>query len=274
MREALILLIFFVITLLFSIYLGTLTKKSIEKGEIEPIFKDPKDYRNSIYLLLLVLAGTILLLFFMKTKFEMIRLMENMALFFLISTTFSYFLPTILSIVISISLVILSEVKRSQIIKNICLFLSVSSASALVGSSLDYKVTLLFFLLLSFYDFISVFITKHMVFIAEKLLSRPTALISVFPYKKERRVIFTRGKKKIKIIALGAGDYFVPAALCVSLLELGIKFSLLCAGFNTIMLFIIFYLINIREVVRPLPAIPFLFLSSILSLATGFLLFR
>jgi presenilin-like A22 family membrane protease len=155
-----------------------------------------------------------------------------------------------------------------------CLFLSVSSASALVGSSLDYKVTLLFFLLLSFYDFISVFITKHMVFIAEKLLARPTALISVFPYKKERRVIFTRGKKKIKIIALGAGDYFVPAALCVSLLELGIKFSLLCVGFNTIMLFIIFYLINIMEVVRPLPAIPFLFLSSILSLAAGFLLFR
>jgi presenilin-like A22 family membrane protease len=274
MRETLILLIFFVITLLFSIYLGTLTKKSIEKGEIEPIFKDPKDYRNSIYLLLLVLAGTILLLFFMKTKFEMLRLMENVALFFLISTTFSYFLPIILSTVISISLVLLSELKRSYIIKNICLFLSISSASALVGSSLHYKVTLLFFLVLSFYDFISVFITKHMVFIAEKLLSRPTALISVFPYKKERKAIFTRGKKKIKIIALGAGDYFVPATFCVSLLELGIKFSLLCIVFNTIMLFIIFYLINIREVVRPLPAIPFLFLSSLLSLATGFLFFR
>jgi presenilin-like A22 family membrane protease len=266
MREVFFLVLFFLSVSLFSLYLGTLTKKAIERGEIQPIFQNPSDYKNSFYLFALILFGTATMIFFARIKLELIKLLENLALFLLISTTFSYFLPSLLSFLLAFFLTLFSELRPSFFLKNLCLFLSVSSASAIVGSSLDYKVTLLLFLILVFYDAISVFLTKHMVYIAEKLLARPSALISVFPSKKVREVSFIGEKKKVKVIALGAGDYFMPASFSVSLLQLDIRRSLLTLTLNAVALFFLFYFIHKKKVSRPLPAIPFLFLSSLVGI--------
>jgi presenilin-like A22 family membrane protease len=201
-----------------------------------------------------------------------VRVLENVVLFLLISTTFSYFLPIILSFIFALIIILISEIKQSFILKNLCIFLSIPSASAIIGASLSYKVLILFFLILVLYDVISVFFTKHMVYIAEKLLSRPTSFISVFPSNKIRRVSFLKGKKKIKVIALGTGDYFMSASFSVSLLEIGIVNSLVVLLSNTIMLFFLFYLLQKREFSKPLPAIPFLFISSISGFIISFYL--
>jgi len=111
-----------------------------------------------------------------------------------------------------------------------------------------------------------------MVYLAEKLTSRPSALISMFPSKKVRNVKFTSGKKKINIIALGAGDYFIPASFSVSLLSLGIKYSILVSIFNSLTLFILFHILTKREISRPLPAVPFLFVSSLVAFIFSFYL--
>jgi presenilin-like A22 family membrane protease len=220
----------------------------------------------------LILVGTGLLLFLIKLKFELVKVLENVVLFLLISTTFSYFLPMIFSFLFASILILISEIRQSFILKNLCLFLSISSASAIIGASLSYKVLILLFLILTFYDIISVFFTKHMVYIAEKLLSKPTAFISVFPSNKIRRISFLKGKKKIKVVALGAGDYFMPASFSVSILEIGIVNSLVVLLSNTLMLFFLFYLLQRKEFSRPLPAIPFLSLSSISGFIISFYL--
>jgi presenilin-like A22 family membrane protease len=272
MKEIAFLVLFFLATSIFSIYLGILTKNAIERGEIEPVFQNPYDYKNSFYMFALILLGTVMMIFFIKVRFELIKLLENLALFLLISTTFSYFFSTLPSFLLALFFVIFSELKPSFLLKNLCLFLSIPSASAIIGASLDYRVVLLFFLILVFYDIISVFLTKHMIYLAENLLSKPSALISVFPSRKIRKVRFLGGKKKVKIIALGAGDYFMPASFCVSLLSLGIKHSLVTLVLNAITLFLLFYFIHEKEVSRPLPAIPFLFLSSVVGFVISFYL--
>ncbi len=272
MREVLLLSIFFFAVSIFSIYLGILTREAILSGKIEPVFQNPSDYRNSFYLLILILIGTAIMLALTKIKFEFIKILENIALLFLISTTFSYFLPSPLQFLPSLLLIALSEVRPSFLLKNVCLLLSVPSASAIIGASLDYRVVLLFFFALTLYDIISVFLTKHMVYLAEKLIEKPTALISVFPSGKVRNVRFGKGVKKIGVIALGAGDYFMPSSFSVSLLQLGIKHALFPLFFNTIALFVLFYLLSKRKITRPLPAIPFLFLSSLAALFVSFYL--
>ena len=266
------LVLFFLSISLFSIYLGIITKEAIERGEVEPIFENPSDFKNSLYMLFLILFGTVLMIIFVKVKFELVKFIENLALFLLITSTFSYFLPSILSFLLSFIIVTLSEIRPSFILKNACIFLSIPSAAAIVGASLDYKVLLLFFFLLAAYDIISVFVTRHMVYLAEKLTSRPSALISMFPSKKVRNVKFTSGKKKINIIALGAGDYFIPASFSVSLLSLGIKYSILVSIFNSLTLFILFHILTKREISRPLPAVPFLFVSSLVAFIFSFYL--
>jgi presenilin-like A22 family membrane protease len=272
MREILFLVLFFISISLFSIYLGNLTKVAIEKGEIEPVFSNPSDYKNSIYMFALIALGTLAMIFFIKVKFELVKILENIALFLLISTTFSYFLPTLYSFLLAILLIIISEIRPSFILKNICIFLSVPAASAIIGASLDYKVLLIFFLILAVYDIISVFLTKHMVYIAEKFVSRPSAFISVFPSKRLRKVSFSSGIKKIGVIALGSGDYFIPSSFSVSLLSLGIKYSILISFLNAITLFLLFYLIHRKKISRPLPAIPFLLVSSLIGLFISFYL--
>ncbi len=265
MREIILLSLFFLAVSLFSIYLGGLTKVAIEKGEIEPVFENPSDYTNSLFMFLLILIGTIIVFLFVKVKLEFMKVVENIALFLLISTTFSYFLPSFTPFILSFLLILLSEIKPSFILKNFCIFLAIPSASAIIGASLDYKVLFLFFLILSIYDIVSVFLTKHMVYFAEKMLNRPTAFISVFPSGKIRKIKFTKGFRKVRVVALGTGDYFMSSSICVSLLQLGIKPAIITSLVNTLTIFLLFYLIQKREVSRPLPAIPFLFLSSIVS---------
>jgi hypothetical protein len=111
-----------------------------------------------------------------------------------------------------------------------------------------------------------------MVYIAENLMSRPTALISVFPSTKVRKVSFTNRKKKMKIIALGAGDYFMASSFCVSLLSLGIKHALLSLSFNTLTIFLLFFRLIRKDVTKPLPALPFLLFSSLCALLLSFYL--
>ncbi|MCC5994506.1 MAG: hypothetical protein LM587_02865 [Candidatus Aenigmarchaeota archaeon] len=272
MREVILLTFFFFVVSLFSLYLGLLTKEAILRGEIEPLFPNPSSYANSFYLLLMVLIGSALLLTLIRIKITLVRVVENVSLFFLISTTFSYFLPSSISFLLAFVLVILSELRPSFLLKNICLLLSIPSASALVGASLDFKVLLLFFSILALYDILSVALTKHMVYIAENLMSRPTALISVFPSTKVRKVSFTSRKKKMKIIALGAGDYFMTSSFCVSLLSLGIKHALLSLVFNTFAIFFLFSRLIRKDVARPLPALPFLLFSSLCALLVSFYL--
>jgi len=256
--------VFFLLVGLFSIYLGIQTNEAIKKGEIEPVFQNPSDYKNSLYAFILILIGTSIVLFLIKFKFELIKILENIAIFLLTTTTFSFFLPGFYPFILSFLILTLSEIKQSYLLKNLILLLSIPSASAIIGASLSFQVTFILFAILSIYDIVSVFITKHMVYMAEKLFSRPTAFISVFPSKKIRNIRFGKGAKKVKVIALGAGDYFLPSALAVSSLQFGLLFSILMVISFSISIFLLFLYITRKEVSRPLPALPFLFIVALI----------
>ncbi len=264
MKEVLALTILFFLAGSFSIYLGIQTNEAIKKGEIEPVFQNPSDYKNSLYIFFLILIGTSIVLFLIRVKFELIKVLENIAIFFLMSTTFSFFFPSFYPFLISLLLLLLSEIKQSYIFKNLILLLSIPSASAIIGASLSFQVTFILFAILSIYDIVSVFVTKHMVYLAEKLFSKPTAFISVFPSKKVRSIKFGEKARKVKVIGLGAGDYFLPSALAVSSLQFGVLFSILMIISFSFCIFLLFFYITKKQISRPLPALPFLFIVALI----------
>ncbi|MEM5815247.1 MAG: presenilin family intramembrane aspartyl protease [Candidatus Aenigmatarchaeota archaeon] len=275
MKEILIISLFFFSISLFSLYFGILARESVKKGEIEPLFSSPNDYRNIFLILAMVITGTLVMLSLIKIKIEVIKIIELLASFSLLLTTFSFFLPTFISIFLSIILVVISELRREYWIKNMILLLSLPSASALFGISLSFQVVILLFLVLSVYDIISVLFTKHMIYLAKNLAVKPTIFISVFPTRKVRNIVFdekNRKKEKIRIFALGAGDYFIPSCFSVSLLSIGLMHAFLVSLFNTIGIAILFFIISRRKVSKPLPALPFLFLFSIIGYFFSFYL--
>lgn len=249
---------FFFLLLMFSIYLGILTKDAIKRGDVEPLFPSPSDYKNIGVIFSLLIIGTITVILFLRIGVLFVKIIENVAAFFLLLTAFSYFFPLFLSIVFSVILILVSEIRKSYLLKNLIIFLSVSTAGALVGSSLSFKVAALLFFVLCAYDVLSVYFTKHMVYLAEKLVEKPSAFISIFPTRKVRRIYFGDKIKKINIIALGAGDYFLPAVVAVSLLEKGIVYSLMFSLFSAFSLLIFLSFLHMKKVRKPSPALPFL----------------
>lgn len=271
-KELVFVSLFFLSVMLFSLYLGLITKEAIRAGEIEPLFPSPDDFRNILLVFSLILIGTLTIIFLIKVRLSFVKVFENIAAFFLTTTTFSYFLPVVPSIALALFLVILAEIKKSYLLKNIIIFLSISSASALMGSSLSTTLVLILFLFLSIYDIISVFVTKHMVYMAQNLIERPSTFISVFPASKLRKVNFKDKTKKIKVIALGSGDYFLPSTMAVSMLDKGILIPILLSILSTVSVFLLFYFASKKNFGKPLPALPFLFLPALLAYLFSFYL--
>ena len=268
MKSVVVMLLIFVATQLFGLYLGSMTVEMMSKGEIQPVVSNPKSLSNSLILFSYILAATAGVIVILKYKKSFLVYIENIAGFFLILTTLSFFFPIITSIGLSIFLLVWTNVKPNIVNKNLCAVLSVSSAGAVIGASFGVLPTLVFCLILTLYDFVSVFITKHMVYLAEEISSKPN-MFTVTTQFKGRKVAFGKKIKKINFLALGSGDLFVPLMFSVSVLHtFGFVAALVSIVGATISLFCMYLVLIRRKISKVLPALPMIFLGSM----TGFVL--
>jgi len=164
-------------------------------------------------------------------------------------------------------LIIWRKLRPSIFSNNITIIFSISGVGALLGASLGVLPAMIFVLLVSIYDFISVFITKHMVFMAKAIVKQPTiftvSVPSVFGLKKVKSKV--RAKLvRARVFNLGTGDIVLPLIFIVSLLtSFGFKYAMFSLIGVTIALVL---LLNWRisstdKKSRPLPAMPFLALG-------------
>ena len=165
--------------------------------------------------------------------------------------------------------------------KNGLLLASTAVVGAVLGSSLDIFPAALLAGLLAAYDFIAVFVTKHMVDLAEKLESREAAFSVVFGAPSGKRLLKKgeAGKgakgKKVSVIELGTGDLVIPAMLAVSALKIGtggLNFAAAAAATLGALagICVLFYILEKRR--GYLPALPPIVFFSLLFLALQALL--
>ncbi|MBI5036853.1 hypothetical protein HZC09_05945 [Candidatus Micrarchaeota archaeon] len=167
------------------------------------IVENPSDPSNALYFFGGILLVTVLMLLVLKYyKGKLLFIAMETVLIFVTSDLFlSLFLPGIYAAGIAFALVALRHVypKARQ-----ALILSASViVGALLGSSLDFLPVLLFVVLLSSYDFVAVFMTKHMITLAKALDNQKNNFTVAFRHKKD-------------VVELGTGDFVVPIVLCVS----------------------------------------------------------
>jgi len=152
------------------------------------------------YVLLATAVFLLLIKFFPKAFKYLVLALE---LFFLFTTTavivISYDLPLILPFFAVAARLLWRD---NLAVQNVSAAVITSVATAVVGNSLDPAVAVFLLAILSVYDCVSVFVTKHMVLLAK-------ALSTGGPFQK----------KGTKIHLLGAGDIAVPGVLAVSLLK-------------------------------------------------------
>jgi len=136
-----------------------------------------------------------------------LRIMEFLALFGSSTVVFSVLLEnSLIGLILAFLLVLLREIFREKIlIKNVAAIVAVAGVGALIGLSLGILPTITFLVLLSIYDLIAVFKTKHMVILAKNITQRNIAFTIAMPTPKH-------------VFELGTGDFVLPLVFVTSVL--------------------------------------------------------
>ncbi len=252
-------LVVYVLVQVIGIYTGWQYVQLVNAGLAQPIFANPSDPFNAIQLMFYILVMTAFLLILIRLKKQLIYVLEALAIFFTSDIVFELAIPfgvgpIPVGAILAFALTAWKVFRPTVISQNIALIFSVAGAGAVIGASFGMTPVILFMLLLSAYDFLSVFYTKHMVYMAKALTERPTAFTAAFPVKDtEKRGKIT--KQFSHVFQLGGGDLVIPLVFSVSVLThygfVSMIFSSLGAMAALMLLF--FYAIK-RNV--PLPALP------------------
>lgn len=207
--------VFFILTQVLGIivafsFLGQGVKMTI-------VTENPQDPINAIALIVYILFITGLFLFLMKYfKGRVFPLMEALAVFATTWIVVDVLLPGT-GFMFAVLLVALRFALRKNIwIKNTASVFAVSGAGALIGVSLGIIPVLVFVSLLSVYDIIAVFGTKHMVKMAKAIVSKNLAFTFTIPTKEHD-------------FQLGTGDLVMPLVFGTAVFATALNESVLIA---------------------------------------------
>lgn len=161
--------------------------------------------------------------------------------------------------------------KPSVLIHDLAVILGIAGIGAILGLRLTPWLVVLLLIILSVYDFIAVYKTKHMIKMAKEMIEAGTILALIVPQKiSDFKVHLRKVGPGGKFLILGGGDVAFPLLLCASLIPEGILNSLTVALFALVGLFVGFYFFISQKVHQPIPALPPIALFSII----GFLITR
>ncbi|MFW5902428.1 MAG: presenilin family intramembrane aspartyl protease [archaeon] len=253
-------------------------------GIVEPALGDPASPMTSVWLLAYLMVITSLIILIIKFKKKLLTAFEGVAIFFASLIVFELLIPIgiplpyigIISIgfFLALILTLIHIHKRSYLTQNVALVFAVSGAGAVLGASLGVIPVLIFMFALGIYDFISVFYTKHMVYMAKAITEKPMAFTAAFPTQtkgQEKHVEKIRskriespetekpGEKKLKqyskTFQLGGGDLAIPLVFTVSLLRIGILHAI-SASIGALIALILLFIFLLKRPGIAIPALP------------------
>jgi len=265
------LLSIFLIVQIIGLYCGYQYIQMLNAGEIEGAFQNPEEVSNSLLLFVYILLMTGVLILIIRFKKSLLRVFEAMAIFFASWIAFDFLIPYWLigenipwGLVLALALTAWKMLRPTILSQNVALIFALSGAGAIIGGSLGVLPIIVFLLILSIYDFISVFWTKHMVYLAKAITERPMAFTAAVPLKT---------KKVSHVFQLGGGDLVMPLILSVSVLgRLGLYQAALTTLGSLAALGILFAYV-LKYPGEPLPALPPVSAGACLGLAAGIILF-
>jgi len=212
-----LILIFLVVQIIGLVVASYYSKTDSIKGVLTD---NPNDIINALFIIgeILVFTGIVLLLkrFFKSGNY--LYVFEFIALFVGIVVVLDVFMSYLLAVIISFALLVIKRYLKDKTkfkkllmwYNNLLLGLAIAGAGAIIGLSLGLIPIIVFLVLLSIYDIIAVFYTKHMVVLAKLFIKKKIALTFSIPSKE-------------RIFQLGGGDIVIPLTLSASYFFILIK---------------------------------------------------
>lgn len=254
--------------LLISIYLavqilglnvGVELTKQIESSVIPAAVENPESASSSvqIFLYILLMTGVLLILIRFRRGF-IIKIILFLGIFGGIFLAFWSIFGDY-ALILAVILFILAIWQRKNILlMNFTLIWTISGIGGYLGASLNFIPSLILLVILSAYDIVAVFWTKHMVTLATNV-------------KDKMPLFFTIPVGK-KAIGLGTGDLAIPLVFSVSVLrDYGINHAFFTVAGGLLGLISLFFYISGKRGIA-LPALPPIATGLILGFLIGLIL--
>ncbi len=185
---------------------------------------------------------------------------------------FSVFLSPLSALLLTVLLVVLMVKVRSVLMQNFAVLLAMAGMGAVLGLSISPLIAVWALLILSFYDIIAVYVTKHMVKMAQGMAESGAIFGFIVPLKWSR---FREHVKKIKpgkFMILGSGDITLPLVMAVSAISISMAHAWIVALFSMGGLFLTHLLFVNQTQRRPMAALPPIAMMAIVGYLVALLL--
>jgi len=199
----------------------------------------------------------------------LLRLFFLFALFSGTLITTSVFIPDAWAIIFSLSLVSFYVVWPRVWFHNLILILTLPGIAALLGASLNPWTAVLILIIMSVYDYVAVYKTKHMVRMAKAMISGRAIFAMIFPEHWPGFLSrLSDAHPGEGFMMLGTGDFVFPLIMTASAYAISPIAAWLVFIFVLIGLLLMHLIFVSQKTRRPMPALPPLAAFAIL----GFLL--
>jgi len=229
---------------------------------------------NTVYFFAIIIIETIILILLLKyfKKINIIKILDVIVSFFALTGIISLFIGNLYFILgVAFLLVLIKELWNNIWYKNIIIFLIVGFFSAYIGYSLGVLPIFVLLMLIAIYDYIAVFKTKHMVFLANKIVNQNTLFVMDYGKSnakkqiqnpKENNEIKEIEPNKRNKLSLGTGDFALPLIAIMTLFAyniwLGIGAFILCLIGLELTIYLLFSKKHLALPAIPLQAIAIL----------------
>jgi presenilin-like A22 family membrane protease len=276
MRLVMTLLALFVLAQLLGIYTGMIVITDLTQNPLVSslvVTADTQEPLNAVFFILYILLGAVMMILMIRLlgmypiifrimEFMLIATSSSIVFYAFLRIFAAYEFSTITAVVMGLAFSGIKVFMPS--LKNTAAVLATAGVGVVFGISLGLIPLILFLILLSVYDYISVFTTKHMVEMANYIVKRNLAFTITARRKPKKK-----GEPERRI-DLGTGDVIAPIMLEVSALSVSPTATIFVFIGAVVSMGI--FLNTVWKKGTVLPALPPVVLGMIVSLMIGLLL--
>ena len=265
-----ILLFIFVLTQLVGLLITKpyLPRESLPFNVERPQFEESTSY---IPIFFIIIFTTIIALFLIKFRaFRLWKIWFFLAVFYTLTIAFSAFILEWIAVVLALVFAFFKIVKPNIIVHNLSEIFIYGGLAAIFVPVLSLLSIFILLIVISIYDMIAVWKTKHMIKMAKFQTEAKIFPGLLVPYKINFKKPKNAVKVPVKTAILGGGDMGFPLLFAgVVMKTSSIYNSLIVVAFTTIALFLLFMFADKKKFY---PAMPFLSAGCFLGYAMTLLL--
>ncbi len=150
---------------------------------------------------------------------------------------------------------------KNVLTHNVGIILAVAGIGSLLGLAIYPATVIVIMIILSFYDIIAVYVTKHMVKMAKAMMESgaifgfiiPSQVSGFFSHKQEAQIQAAAGGQ---FMILGSGDIGLPVILASSVVRYSLGGAVVVAVFSLAGLFITHLIFVNQKERKPMAALP------------------